>query len=85
MSRGLPMPRDIGHRVGWTLLDESTFVVDFRIVFEILQVVFEITRPAAYFAPFHFGPDYTTTKHRLHTLTLKNKKGDEIMIPMPGV
>lgn len=84
---------DIGHQIGYLLIDEFTLVVDLVSCLSIAPLVFEITRPAALLTvcPLHdldVGYIYKSEAIFSYTLTVHNKERgqkEEIIFPGLGV
>lgn len=72
----------IGHQKGWTLLDESTFLVDLGACFPITTLALEITRPAAIFSPYCF--EKIDLANPLPSILTLKHNGEEVKIPTPG-
>lgn len=76
----------VGHQLGWSLVDDETFVVDLRMCGMYLKAfVLEYSRPAVIFSPFR--PDiefnFLTPALAPYAYTLKHK-GESILLPGPG-
>jgi hypothetical protein len=74
---------DVGHQMGWLKIDESTLVIDLRTCFPLIQLVFEITRPAAIFSPVVLTPDLFDPAEPF-SYTLRHN-GQEVVVPGLGV
>lgn len=87
---------DIGHQVGWTKLDEDLFVVSIQqdvttpwIEYPDAQMLFEITRPAAFLThqPLTMTDEYCPMSYQreIFSLTLCAGKYNEVTIPGLGL
>ena len=83
---------DIGHQMGYVLVDEFTLVVDFVACLTVVPLVFEITRPAGLITVYPLlDPEVGLLPDPVifsYTLTVHNKEHgqkEEIVFPGLGV
>jgi hypothetical protein len=66
---------DIGHQMGYLLIDQFTLVVDLVSVFFLAPLIFEITRPAGLLAPWPLFMDQLESEVIFsYMLTRRNEK-----------
>jgi hypothetical protein len=80
---------DIGHQMGYVLVDSDTLVVDLIMIQTVAPVIFEITRPAALLTAWPILLEAIESEVIFrYTLTGHNKDGsqkEDVIIPGLGV
>jgi len=74
----------IGHQMGWVMVDESTFVVEFRACFPFYRLLLEITRPVGILTARSLEEAGELHDYNAYFYTLE-ENGKSVVVPGVGV